>query len=106
MTPQLIDRIRAIVDDGSMSRSGLARAAGLQANSLRDLESPGWNPTAETLRKPETWLAHGSDLSPMANEVEKNAEASNAHMALLDEREDTQKCKRQTGQRGKVQTSE
>ena len=46
MSTQLIERIRAIVDDGSMSRSGLARAAGLHANSLRDLDSPGWNPTA------------------------------------------------------------
>ena len=66
MSTQLIERIRAIVDDGAMSRSGLARAAGLHANSLRDLDSPGWNPTADTLRKLETWLAHGSDLSPMA----------------------------------------
>ncbi|HRE36467.1 MAG TPA: helix-turn-helix transcriptional regulator, partial [Sphingopyxis terrae] len=55
MSTHLIDRIRAIVDDGSMSRSGLARAAGLHANSLRDMESPGWNPTAETLRKLENW---------------------------------------------------
>src|SRR3546814_4936991 len=70
MSTQLIDRIRAIVDDGSMSRSGLARAAGLHANSLRDLDSPGWNPTAETLRKLESWLAHGSDLSPLASAEE------------------------------------
>ena len=62
MSTQLIDRIRSIVDDGAMSRSGLARAAGLHANSLRDLDSPGWNPTAETLRKLENWLANGSEL--------------------------------------------
>ena len=77
MSTQLIDRIRAIVDDGAMSRSGLARAAGLHANSLRDLDSPGWNPTAETLRKLENWLAHGSDLSPMASPEEIIAEARN-----------------------------
>src|SRR3546814_170083 len=46
ISTMLIDRIRAIVEDGTMSRSGLARAAGLHANSLRDLDSPGWNPTA------------------------------------------------------------
>ncbi len=46
---KLIDRIRAIVDDGTMSRSGLARAAGLHANSLRDLDSPGWNPTGRNV---------------------------------------------------------
>src|SRR3546814_298967 len=88
MTTQLIDRIRAIVDDGSMSRSGLARAAGLHANSLRDLESPGWNPTAETLRKLETWLAHGSDLSPMASAEEIIAEARNGRMVILVDDED------------------
>src|SRR3546814_16422263 len=83
MSTQLIDRIRAIVDDGSMSRSGLARAAGLHANSLRDLDSPGWNPTAETLRKLENWLANGSDLSPMASPAEIIAEARNGRMFIL-----------------------
>jgi len=88
MSTQLIERIRAIVDDGSMSRSGLARAAGLHANSLRDLDSPGWNPTAETLRKLETWLAHGSDLSPMATPEEIIAEARNGRMFILVDDED------------------
>src|SRR3546814_695589 len=88
MSTQLIDRIRAIVDDGSMSRSGLARAAGLHANSLRDLDSPGWNPTAETLRKLESWLAHGSDLSPMASAEEIIAEARNGRMVILVDDED------------------
>ena len=88
MSTQLIERIRAIVDDGSMSRSGLARASGLHANSLRDLDSPGWNPTAETLRKLENWLAHGSDLSPMATPEEIIAEARNGRMFILVDDED------------------
>ncbi|MBL8651886.1 MAG: 3,4-dihydroxy-2-butanone-4-phosphate synthase [Sphingopyxis sp.] len=88
MSTQLIERIRAIVDDGSMSRSGLARAAGLHANSLRDLDSPGWNPTADTLRKLENWLAHGSDLSPMATPEEIIAEARNGRMFILVDDED------------------
>ena len=88
MSTQLIDRIRAIVDDGAMSRSGLARAAGLHANSLRDLDSPGWNPTAETLRKLENWLANGSDLSPMASPEEIIAEARNGRMFILVDDED------------------
>lgn len=83
MSTQLIDRIRSIVDDGAMSRSGLARAAGLHANSLRDLDSPGWNPTAETLRKLENWLANGSELSPMATPEEIIAEARNGRMFIL-----------------------
>src|SRR3546814_3514413 len=77
MSTMLIDRIRAIVEDGTMSRSGLARAAGLHANSLRAPDSPGWNPTAETLRKLENWLANGSALSPMATPAEIIAEAPN-----------------------------
>ena len=88
MSTQLIERIRAIVDDGSISRSGLARASGLHANSLRDLDSPGWNPTAETLRKLENWLAHGSDLSPMATPEEIIAEARNGRMFILVDDED------------------
>lgn len=88
MSTHLIDRIRAIVADGTMSRSGLARAAGLHANSLRDLDSPGWNPTAETLRKLENWLANGSDLSPMATPEEIIAEARNGRMFILVDDED------------------
>ena len=111
MSTQLIERIRAIVDDGSMSRSGLARAAGLHANSLRDLDSPGWNPTAETLRKLENWLAHGSDLSPMATPEEIIAEARNGRMFILvddDDRENEarnakdKKCSAPTVQVGDI----
>ena len=56
MSSELIDQIRRIVIDGGMSRSGLARAAGLHANTLRDLTLPGWNPTADTLAKLERVL--------------------------------------------------
>src|SRR3546814_20492869 len=83
MTPQLIDRIRAIVDDGSMSRSGLARAEGLHANSLRDLESPGWNPTAETLRKHETSHAQGSERSPKATSEENIPDSQHGPTDIL-----------------------
>src|SRR3546814_1562271 len=53
-----------------------------------DLDSPGWNPTAETLRKLESWLAHGSDLSPMASAEEIIAEARNGRMVILVDDED------------------
>ena len=61
MSIQLIQKLRALVNDGGMSRSGLARAAGLHANTLRDLDAPDWNPTAETLRKLETFLFSNDD---------------------------------------------
>ena len=48
MSTQLIEKLRKLVTEGGLSRSGLARAAGLHANTLRDLDQPDWNPTAET----------------------------------------------------------
>ena len=56
MSTLLIDRIRDLVNEGTISRSGLARAAGLHANSLRSLDDAQWNPTADTLRKLESYL--------------------------------------------------
>lgn len=88
MSTSLIERVRAHVADGSVSKSGLARAAGLHANSLRDLDSPDWNPTADTLRKLEDWLAYGSDASPMATPEEIIDEARNGRMFILVDDED------------------
>ncbi|MBU0657542.1 MAG: helix-turn-helix transcriptional regulator, partial [Alphaproteobacteria bacterium] len=56
MSSTLIDTVRSLVTDGGMSRSGLARAAGLHANSLRKLGEGDWNPTADTLGKLEAYL--------------------------------------------------
>jgi 3,4-dihydroxy 2-butanone 4-phosphate synthase/GTP cyclohydrolase II len=56
MSSALIDTVRNLVSEGGMSRSGLARAAGLHANSLRKLGEPDWNPTADTLGKLESYL--------------------------------------------------
>jgi len=51
MSTDLIERIRNAVSERGISRSGLARAAGLHPNSLRSLDEEDWNPTAETLKK-------------------------------------------------------
>ncbi|MEQ1725432.1 MAG: 3,4-dihydroxy-2-butanone-4-phosphate synthase [Sphingopyxis sp.] len=83
MSTLLIDRVRVAVADGTLTKSGLARAAGLHANSLRDMDSPDWNPTAETLRKLEEWMAYGSDASPMATPEEIIDEARNGRMFIL-----------------------
>src|SRR5215217_7920009 len=60
MSSNLIDRINAVIATGEVSRSGLARAAGLHPNSLRKLGSGEWNPTAETLGKLEKLLLRGN----------------------------------------------
>ncbi|GGZ95089.1 3,4-dihydroxy-2-butanone 4-phosphate synthase [Novosphingobium arvoryzae] len=71
-----------------MSRAGLARAAGLHANTLRDCTEEDWNPTAETLRKLERFLADAEDervLVPIEDIIE---EARNGRMFILVDDED------------------
>src|SRR3546814_8411868 len=60
MSTILIDRLSELVTSGEISRSGLARAAGLHPNSLRKLGDMDWNLTADTLVKLEKFLASGS----------------------------------------------
>jgi 3,4-dihydroxy 2-butanone 4-phosphate synthase/GTP cyclohydrolase II len=88
MSTSVIDRVRVLVEEGSITKSGLARAAGLHANTLRDLDAADWNPTAETLRKLEEWMAYGSDASPMATPEEIIDEARNGRMFILVDDED------------------
>ncbi len=88
MSTNLIDRVRRLVNDGGMSRAGLARAAGLHANTLRDCTEADWNPTAETLRKLEAFL-WDSDESPVLVPIEEIIEeARNGRMFILVDDED------------------
>jgi len=88
MSTQLIEKLRGLVTDGGMSRSGLARAAGLHANTLRDLESPDWNPTADTLRKLETFIFASDDTPALVPIEEIIDEARNGRMFILVDDED------------------
>lgn len=88
MSTQLIDKLRRLVTEGGMSRSGLARAAGLHANTLRDLEDADWNPTAETLRKLETFLFSNDDSPTLVPIEEIIEEARNGRMFILVDDED------------------
>ena len=82
MSTILIDRVTEIVTAGEMSRAGLARAAGLHANSLRRLGEPDWNPTAETLIKLERFLTSGG-RGVMASAEQIIDEARNGRMFIL-----------------------
>jgi len=62
MSTTLIERLEAIIATGEVSRSGLARAAGLHPNSLRKLGSDDWNPTADTLTRLEKLIHSGTDV--------------------------------------------
>ncbi len=88
MSTQLITKLRSLVTDGGLSRSGLARAAGLHANTLRDLDQPDWNPTAETLRKLESYLFANDDRPALVPIEEILEEARNGRMYILVDDED------------------
>ncbi len=82
MANQLIERLTAIIETGEISRSGLARAAGLHPNSLRKLGAPDWNPTADTLGRLEKLLARGTAEVLVGPEAIIN-EARNGRMFIL-----------------------
>ena len=88
MSTDLIDRFRRLVTEGGMSRAGLARAAGLHANTLRDITQPGWNPTAETLAKLERVLSESDETPALATIEEIIDEARNGRMFILVDDED------------------
>ncbi len=88
MSTELIEKVRRLVTQGGMSRSGLARAAGLHANTLRDLEVGSWNPTADTLRKLETFLFSNDDAPTLVPIEEIIEEARNGRMYILVDDED------------------
>lgn len=71
-----------------MSRSALARAAGLHPNSLRDCGKPGWNPTTETMRKLRNYLAEHEDRPAIASIEEIIEEARNGRIYILVDDED------------------
>ena len=88
MEHSIITKVRDIVSDGKMSRAGLARAAGLHANTLRECTEPGWNPTADTLGKLDRFLA-ANDETPVLVPIEAIIdEARNGRMYILVDDED------------------
>lgn len=84
----IIDKVRALIADGRLTRAGLARAAGLHANTLRDCTDTGWNPTAETLGKLDRFLAENDDVRVLVPIEEIIDEARNGRMYILVDDED------------------
>src|SRR5438093_3535536 len=87
MSTTLIDRLNSIIETGEVSRSGLARAAGLHPNSLRKLGQPDWNPTADTLGRLEKLIQRGS-AEVLVGPEEIIEEARNGRMFILVDDED------------------
>lgn len=87
MSTTLIERLEAIIATGEISRSGLARAAGLHPNSLRKLGQADWNPTADTLGRLEKLIQRGTAEILVGPEIIIN-EARNGRMFILVDDED------------------
>lgn len=88
MSGNVIERVRRLVTEGGMSKAGLARAAGLHANTLRDCTEPEWNPTADTLGKLERVLFSNDDRQILVPIEEIIDEARNGRMFILVDDED------------------
>src|SRR6476659_3149057 len=82
MIISLMERLNEIIATGEVSRSGLARAAGLHPNSLRKLGSPDWNPTADTLGRLERLLKRGT-TEVLVGAEQIIDEARNGRMFIL-----------------------
>ena len=88
MSTPTIEKVRQLVSDGGMTRAGLARAAGLHANTLRDCTEPDWNPTTETLGKLDRFLMSNDDRPVLVPIEEIIDEARNGRMFILVDDED------------------
>ncbi len=88
MSTSVIDKVRTLISDGTLTRAGIARAAGLHANTLRDCTEPDWNPTAETLGKLERFLFNNDDRPVLVPIEEIIEEARNGRMYILVDDED------------------
>ena len=88
MSTAIIDRVREFLADGTFTKAGLARAAGLHANTLRDCTEESWNPTRETLGKLEQFLDENDDSPVLVGIEEIIDEARNGRMYILVDDED------------------
>lgn len=88
MLDDTIAKVRDLVNSGKMTRTGLARAAGLHINTLRDCALPEWNPTAETLAKLAGFIASNDDTPVLVGIAEIIDEARNGRMFILVDDED------------------
>lgn len=88
MSTSTITRVRDLVTSGEFTKAGLARAAGLHANTLRDAAEPDWNPTADTLAKLESFLDANDDTPVLVGIEEIIDEARNGRMYILVDDED------------------
>ena len=88
MSDITIARVREMIAGGKLTRAGLARAAGLHANTLRDCLEEGWNPTNDTLGKLDAFLTENDETPVLVGIEEIIEEARNGRMFILVDDED------------------
>ena len=88
MNTSTITQIRELIESGEYTKAGIARAAGLHANTLRDASEPDWNPTADTLAKLQKFLDANDDTPVLVGIEEIIDEARNGRMYILVDDED------------------
>lgn len=59
-------RIRAYRQSAKLSRRGLATAAGLGVNTLRDIDSPDWSPVLRTIEQIEAIIPEDFQIARVA----------------------------------------
>ncbi|MEP0392517.1 MAG: 3,4-dihydroxy-2-butanone-4-phosphate synthase [Erythrobacter sp.] len=88
MSTSTITQVRDLIHQGAYTKAGIARAAGLHANTLRDASEPDWNPTADTLTKLQKFLDANDDTPVLVGAEEIIDEARNGRMYILVDDED------------------
>lgn len=88
MSTSTVTQVRALIKSGSYTKAGIARAAGLHANTLRDASEPDWNPTSETLAKLQKFVDANDDTPVLVGAEEIIDEARNGRMYILVDDED------------------
>ncbi|MEM1052652.1 MAG: 3,4-dihydroxy-2-butanone-4-phosphate synthase [Pseudomonadota bacterium] len=88
MSTSTITQVRDLIESGAYTKAGVARAAGLHANTLRDANEPDWNPTAETLAKLQKFLDANDDTPVLVGAEQIIDEARNGRMYILVDDED------------------
>ena len=88
MDTSTITQVRNLIESGSHTKAGIARAAGLHANTLRDASEADWNPTAETLAKLQKFLDANDSTPVLVGAEEIIDEARNGRMYILVDDED------------------
>ena len=83
-----IEKVRTLVRTGLMTRAGLARAAGLHANTLRGCSEDSWNPTTDTLAKLRDFLEANDETPVIVGAEAIIDEARNGRMFILVDDED------------------